>query len=126
MNRIDEILNRPQALTFQVVLASALGATAIIETINNIADREWTVAAILGVTFLALAYLAAHAMGIIEYRMEAGQSTKVRRAAEAEVANAFVRWGIANEIGEPIDWVAFGQIAEQYSPLHENYVAEED
>lgn len=41
--------------------------------------------------------------------------------AEAEVANAYVRWGMKNEIAAPLDWAWFGEISRRYSPLHEEY-----
>ena len=119
--KIDDHFNTPEGLMQMMVILTAVSTVAALALWGDVAERDWTKAVISGVSFLVLTFLLSRVMVFVKRRLEAGQSTKVRRAAEAEVANAFVRWGAANEIGEQIDWASFGAIAEEYSPLHENY-----
>lgn len=57
----------------------------------------------------------------------ADAAAELKAAAQAEVANAFVKWAAKNEVAEPpLDWAWFGEIARRYSPLHEEHTAPTD
>lgn len=57
----------------------------------------------------------------------AADRVAAEKRGEERVANAFVAWAIKNETAEPpLDWTWFGEIARQYSPLHEHYRADRE
>lgn len=127
IKKIDDALNSPAGLMWMVVMLSAASMLTILKAWEDFADGKPVVGVISAACSLGLVYLLSRVTLHVEQRLEAGQSTKVRRAAEAEVANAFVRWAYTNEIAEPpLDWAGFGEIAQRYSPLHEDYKETDD
>lgn len=73
MSRIEDALNRPAGLMWMVVLFSALGTIAIVETLNHAYDSEWVQAVITGAAFLTLVYLMTRVTFTVERRLTAAQ-----------------------------------------------------
>jgi hypothetical protein len=117
--KIDDHFNTPEGLMQMMVILTAVSTVAALALWDDIAGRDWTKAVISGVSFLVLTFLLSRVMVFVKRRLETTDPEAIK-AAQAEVADNFSRWSMANEIGEKIDWEHFGRIVECYSPLDDD------